>query len=1651
MAAAVAAVLMAAAPAARADLRSAAFDSPVSATSAFAVEPLADGFVKDTVFRGLTAPTKVRFAPDGRVFVAQADGLVLVYDGLDDSTPSTFADLRTQVAWFGDRGLLGMALDPEFDDGRPYVYVLYTYDGAPGQTAPRWNDSCPDPPGLDVDGCVVSGRLSRLDANGAEHVLIADEWCQQYSSHSIGDLNFGPDGALYVSGGDGASFVFADYGQDGTPRNPCGDPPGGVGGAMTPPGAEGGSLRSQDVRTPADPTGLNGAVLRVDPDTGAPLPDNPGTGDADARRIVAYGFRNPFRFAFRPGTTDLYVADVGLYQWEEINRQPSPATAVRNYGWPCYEGASEHLTWYYLGVKICQDLYRDENAAAPLYAYGHNERVAGESCQINGSSISAMTFYDGASFDSSYRGALFFGDYSRSCIWVMFPGANGVPDPATRRPFDQDAGFPVDLEVGPGGALFYVDIAQGSIERISAVDANEEPTAVATTDRVSGPRPLTVQFDASESSDPNRDALTYAWDLDGDGAYDDSTAVAPSFTYTTNGSRTVKLRVTDTGGATSTDQLQIMVGSPPAATITSPGAGHTYAVGETVAFAGGAVDGDGAPMLPTSLTWTIEIHHCHALAPANCHAHLIQTLNGAAASSIAFPDHDYPSYVTLTLKATDGDGLTDTDVVRIDPKTVDLTFRSDPGGVPLTVGGEAQAAPFTRTVMQNGTVGVSAPVTTGSYDFASWSQGGAAAQQLQAPATPATYAATYTPSPCATAGGLVGAWGFDEANGTSVLDASGQSNNGTLAGATRTADGRFGGALTFNGTSHSVTVPDSNSLDLTAGMTLEAWVNPVAGGGSYGWHQAVLKERPAGMAYGLYTTADTGRPSAHAFTSGERQAHSSTALPLNSWSHVAATYDGTTVRVWVNGVETGSAAAPAPIVTSTGVLRFGGNGVWGEWFAGRLDEVRVYNRALSPAELQTTMTKPVSCAVTPALAVAPASVAFSDATPKTLAVTNAGGGSLAFTASVNVPWLTVTPTSGTAPRTLTVTPAYDGLGPGTHSATITITGANTSRTVAVTVSVPEPPRLAVAPASLSFSDGTAKTLTVSNAGGGALSFTAAADVPWLSVTPQSGSAPRAVTVTPSPAGLSPGIYTGAVTVTATGVDGSPVTVPVTLTVPAPPELAVVPAGLAFRAVQGMAAPAAKTLDVSNLGGGALAFTASTNVLWLTVAPGSATAPRTLTVTAATSALPAGEYTASVTITAPGVPGSPRAVPVTLTVDPPPPLLAVSPVSLSFTDGSTKSLTVSNAGGGALDFTASANVPWLAVTPASGSAPGTLTVTPSLAGLSPGTHTGTVTVTAAGASGSPKAITVTLTIAPPPALAVAPASLSFSDGTAKTLAVSNAGGGSLGFSVSDDAPWLAVTPASGSAPATLTVTPTLTGLSPGTYTATVTILAAGVSGSPKSVPVTLTVPAGTPGLVGAWGFEEASGTIVTDRSGLANPGTIEGATRTTAGRFGSALSFDGVNDRVTVAASASLGLRTAVTMEAWVYPTVLGTFRTVLMREQANGLTYAIYGSTSTGRPSVNISTTSEQDLRGTANLALNTWSHVAATWDATTLRLYVNGTQRATRTLTGTMPLTSAPLRFGGNGPWGEWFAGRLDEIRVYDRALTAAQVTADMNAPVGG
>jgi glucose/arabinose dehydrogenase len=730
---------------------------------------LPSGFRDEVVLGGLTNPTVVQFVADGRVFVGQKNGVIKVFRSLTDTAPVTFADLSSSVHDFWDRGLLGMALDPNFPTS-PYVYVLYAYDAAIGGTAPTWGDGCPTPPGATTDGCLVSGRLSRLTASGntmtgSEQVLIND-WCQQFPSHSIGTLLFGGDGKLYVSGGDGASFNNVDYGQYGAvyagdKANPCGDPPALAGTALAAPTAQGGALRSQSVRRSPGPVTLDGAILRVDPATGQGLADNPfgSSSDANARRIIGYGLRNPFRFTQRPGTNELWVGDVGWNTWEEINRLTAPTGAAsRNFGWPCYEGTPRQSGYEGAGLDQCTSLYSTSGSvASPYYAYNHGACVVSyQGCRTGGSSITGLAFYQGGSYPAAYNGALFFGDHTRNEIWALLPGSNGLPDPARIQSFvgvdttGGAAGHPVDLKIGPGGDLFYVDMEGGTVHRIVYTPANQPPTARISATPTTGDAPLTVSFDGSGSTDPESGPLGYSWDLNGDGTFGDATSPTASFTYSNSGTFTARLRVTDNQGASNTASVTITVGNTaPTAVIDTPAPTLTWKVGDPISFSGHASDAQDGTLPASALHWSMILHHCYT--PNDCHTHTVQEVNGVTSGSFSAPDHQYPYWIELRLTATDSGGLTSTAVsVRLDPKTVVLTFKTTPGGLKLanlTFNDSAQPTPFNVTVVVGSANSVSAPspqtLNRSTYYFSSWSDGGAQNHVITAPATNTTYTAIY--------------------------------------------------------------------------------------------------------------------------------------------------------------------------------------------------------------------------------------------------------------------------------------------------------------------------------------------------------------------------------------------------------------------------------------------------------------------------------------------------------------------------------------------------------------------------------------------------------------------------------------------------------------------------------------------------------------------------------------------------------------------------------------------------------------------------------------------------------------------------------------------------------------------------------------------
>jgi hypothetical protein len=568
-----------------------------------------------------------------------------------------------------------------------------------------------------------------------------------------------------MSGGEGASWGSIDFGQLG---NYCDDPE-----------FEGGSLRAQDLRTPAtpgDPTDYGGSIIRVDRETGAPLPNNPlslepvfgaGVEDVAAQRILADGLRNPYRFTIQPGTGEIYLGDVGQDLWEEVNHfPPPPATGVglTNFGWPCFEGAREgnlkmprwEAAEGEIHKPLCETLYANPSqVSAPLFAYPHanapgydGRLFEGDACDPDpGSAIAGITFYDltgvpaEAALPAGFDGALFFADAARGCVWTMREGLTGAPDPATVANFAVRGGSevftPVDIVEGADGSLFVPNFYGDSIVQIRYFPDNKAPDAHLTASETYGEAPLDVEFDASGSTDPDLiegDALHYAWDLDGDGEFDDGDGPTESYEYTEAKNVTAKVRVSDDFNHISVAEEKLYPGNlgPPEVEIKAPTGTFEWTIGEPVPYEAVATDPDGdwfgSVDHPLTAHWEFNLLHC----PVACHEHPITSADQPSGSFIA-PPHEPPVKLKLEFTAIDSRGMSASEVVEIKSRMVEVGVASDPPGIALAINGSSQAGPFSSTVIAGGTATVSAPATATvrdtPYAFESWSDGGAAVHE----------------------------------------------------------------------------------------------------------------------------------------------------------------------------------------------------------------------------------------------------------------------------------------------------------------------------------------------------------------------------------------------------------------------------------------------------------------------------------------------------------------------------------------------------------------------------------------------------------------------------------------------------------------------------------------------------------------------------------------------------------------------------------------------------------------------------------------------------------------------------------------------------------------------------------------------------------
>ena len=584
-----------------------------------------DGFISEIVVGSIPRPMDLAFAPDGRVFIATLTGDVrIIKDEVLLPTPFTTVQ---QVNSTGERGLLGIALDPGFDSNG-YVYLFFTYENNASDTSgPK------------------TGRLIRITADGdvavpdSESVILGSEVgsasqpsCEDFPagtdcipadslSHTGGALRFAPDGKLLLATGDAAwNLQNADELRE----------------------------RSQDLDS------LAGKLLRINPDGTAPL-DNPFyTGDPSAIRskVWSYGLRQPFRMGIDPVTGLPFIGEVGSRYWEEIN----VGGAGLNFGWPCYEGFAQHPTQFTL--LYCQFFYAtQEITAEPIYAYNRSP----------GAAVIGGTFSQTTSYPDEFQNAYFFGDWIRQTIYTLKTDENGNLLPESGHEFLTIPSPPVAFATGADGEVYYLAWPRqtssfGELRHIAFTDTDQSPVAQAAVSPNGGLAPLMVQFSSEGSYDPEGGALTFSWDFD-DGT--DSDAEHPAHTFDQNGVYDVVLTVTDEATLIDNVVLTVVVGNElPEATISTPSPQAAYQAWDIIAFSGYGVDPEDGVIGEAAMQWTIFLHHCEPVS-GNCHSHSFIETAGPG-GSLVFPDQGAEVYyLELRLTVVDSAGLSDTDVVFI--------------------------------------------------------------------------------------------------------------------------------------------------------------------------------------------------------------------------------------------------------------------------------------------------------------------------------------------------------------------------------------------------------------------------------------------------------------------------------------------------------------------------------------------------------------------------------------------------------------------------------------------------------------------------------------------------------------------------------------------------------------------------------------------------------------------------------------------------------------------------------------------------------------------------------------------------------------------------------------------------------------------------
>ncbi|MBM2819198.1 MAG: glucose dehydrogenase [Nitrosarchaeum sp.] len=453
-----------------------------------------------------------------------------------------------------------------------------------------------------------------------------------------------------------------------------------------------------------------GKILRINSDGSTPS-DNPFSYPNGTKKTIwALGLRNPFTFAFSPSTNKMYINDVGEKDWEEVNNGVKGA----NYGWPTCEG-------------LCSPA--NPILTNPIYTYNHG---------TSGAAITGGVFYKSNVFPPGYYDSYFFGDYVKGFIKRLSP-TNVVSDFLT-------ANSPVDIDVGPDGSLYYLSINTGEVHKVQFLSSNQFPQANVVANPVSGLPSLTVNFNATDSTDPDPGTLlSYLWDF-GDNTSDNTSGAVVSHIYNQLGPYVATLTVNDGDGGTDSKQIDISVGSPPTGTIITPLIGTKYNAGDTISFSGSAIDAKGDSLPDSAFKWTILFHH-------SAHTHPFQQFIGVKNATFAIPTLDDASsdvWYRLYLKVKDSSGLTHISTRDVVPNKSTITLASNIPGLQINLDGQPKTTPFSFV----GVVGIIRELQAinlqtldeTTYQFKSWSDGGAATHKISTPASNTTYTATSVPA-----------------------------------------------------------------------------------------------------------------------------------------------------------------------------------------------------------------------------------------------------------------------------------------------------------------------------------------------------------------------------------------------------------------------------------------------------------------------------------------------------------------------------------------------------------------------------------------------------------------------------------------------------------------------------------------------------------------------------------------------------------------------------------------------------------------------------------------------------------------------------------------------------------------------------------------